>query len=265
MDSVPAGEWLLPVAAFVFGAIFGSFANVVIHRVPARSSIVRPGSSCPSCGQAIAWYDNLPLISYVLLGGRCRNCRSRIGIRYPVVELITAVAWVLLILRLGIAPELPAYLLFATVLVILSFIDLEHGRLPNRIIWPAMMAGMVLLAAASVFIGNYRPLLDAAIGAAAYGLPLLGLGLAVPAGMGGGDVNLAGYLGLHLGWFSLLHVVVGAFSGFILGGLTGIALIALRLKGRKDKIPFGPFMALGALISVLAGSNLIRAWLGISS
>lgn len=256
--------WLLPAASFVLGAVFGSFANVVIYRVPAGLSIVRPGSNCPACNRPIPWYDNLPLLSYLVLRGRCRNCESRISIRYPIVEAVTAISWVLVVRRFGLEAELAAYLLFATVLVILSFIDLEHGRLPTRIIGPSMFAGVILLAAASLSKQDYKSLLDAALGSAAYGLPLLALALAVPRGMGGGDVNLAGYLGLHLGWLSLLHVVVGAFSGFVLAGFTGIALIVSRVKGRKDKIPFGPFMALGAFVAVLAGKSLIRIWLGVT-
>jgi leader peptidase (prepilin peptidase)/N-methyltransferase len=173
-----------------------------------------------------------------------------------------ASAWALVAWRLGLRPELLALLAFTSVIVVLSFIDLEHRRLPNRIVGPATLLGLALLLIAAAVSGEWNSLLTSILGALAYGVPMLLLALAFPSGMGGGDVNLAAYLGLHLGWFSLLHVLVGAMSGFFLGGAIGIALLAARKKGRKDPIPFGPFMALGGFISVLWGSEILRLWLG---
>jgi leader peptidase (prepilin peptidase)/N-methyltransferase len=254
--------WYLVAACFLMGSAFGSFGNVVIHRLPRGLSLVRPRSACPECGAQILWYDNLPLVSFAVLRGRCRNCRARISRRFPVVVLLMASLWALVGWRIGLRPELPAFLAFTTVIVVLSFIDLEHRRLPNRIVGPATLAGLILLLIAAAVSGDWRSLVNAVVGAVAYGVPMLLLALAFPSGMGGGDVNLAAYLGLHLGWFSLLHVLVGAMSGFFLGGFVGIALLAARKKGRKDPIPFGPFMALGGFISALWGSEILRLWLG---
>lgn len=260
MEELP--RWFVIVAAFATGAVLGSFSNVVVYRLPRSRSLVSPGSSCPECGAPIAWYDNIPVISFLILRGKCRKCGAPISIRYPIVELIVAVSWGLVGWRFGLSAALPAFLVFVTALVILSFIDLEHRRLPNVVLGPAAIAGVVLLQIASVVEGDWSSLRDALIGAGIYGLPLLVIGLLFPSGMGGGDIKLAAYLGIHLGWLSLLHVVVGAMLGFILGGITGIALMVSGKKSRKDPIPFGPFMALGAVISVLAGSTLIRVWLG---
>lgn len=259
MSSVPS--WYLAVAAFVAGSGFGSFATVAIHRIPLGRSVVRPRSACPQCGTPIAAFDNVPLISYLLLRGRCRHCRAPIPLRYPAVELATGAVWVLVLRRIGLAADLPAFLAFGTALVILSAIDLEHRRLPNRVLGPAALLAVLVLSAAAALTRDWRPLLGAAAGALAYGLPILAIGLAVPSGMGGGDVKLAGYLGLHLGWLGLGHVLVGALSGFLLGGVAGVVLLATGRKGRKDPIPFGPFMAAGALAAVAAGPQVLALWL----
>ncbi|MGH2706203.1 MAG: prepilin peptidase [Actinomycetota bacterium] len=242
--------------------MFGSFANVAIYRLPRGLSIVSPCSACPRCTRPITWYDNLPLFSYLFLRGRCRHCGERISGRYPLVEAAVGALWVLLFLRIGWQAELPAFLAFGTVLVILSAIDLEHRRLPNRVLGPAAVLGLVLLVGAGGLSGDWFRMLQSLLGAAAYGVPMFLIALAVPAGMGGGDVKFAPYLGLHLGWFGLSTVFVGAFLAFLLGGISGIVLILLKRKGRKDALPFGPFMALGALTAVLVGGSLVRLWLG---
>jgi leader peptidase (prepilin peptidase)/N-methyltransferase len=248
------------VAAFVFGLAFGSFATVVVHRVPLGLSVASPPSSCPGCGAAIAWYDNIPLVSYLVLRGRCRHCTQRISPRYPVVELISGLVWVALAARIGFRAELPAFLAFGSTLVILSAIDLQHHRLPNRVLGPAAVIAVVLLVTAAGFGGRWHRLEDAGIGAAAYGLPMLILGVAAPAAMGGGDVKFAPYLGFHLGWFGLRFVLVGALLGLLAGGLGGAALLLIGRKSMKDAIPFGPFLAFGALLAVLGGPSVVRLW-----
>lgn len=255
-------HWYPSLVAFLFGTALGSFANVVVYRLPRGLAVASPRSACPECGSKIAWYDNIPLLSYLLLGGRCRRCRARISARYPIIEATVGILWVLVTRRIGLEPELPAFLAFASVLVILSAIDLEHQRLPNRVMYPAAVVGVALLAGATVATGDWRQLGVAGLGALAYGLPMLALGLALPAGMGGGDIKLAGYLGFHLGWIGLMHVVVGALLGFILGGTVGGGFLVTGRKGRKDPIPFGPFMAAGAIISVVAGREIISFWIG---
>lgn len=254
--------WFLAAASVLLGAAFGSFANVVIYRLPAGISIVRPGSSCPHCGRAITWYDNLPILSYLVLRGRCRHCRARISPRYLVVEVAAAVLWTGVTLRFGLSWVLPAFFAFVTALLILSAIDLAHRRIPNRVLAPATILAVILLTLAALGEGEPRRLVSAALGALAYGLPMLLLALAVPAGMGMGDVKLAGYLGLHLGWLGLWEVALGALGGFIAGGVVAVGLLALGRKGRKDPLPFGPFMAAGAFAALIWGERIIPLWLG---
>lgn len=256
-----AGSYL-PLVAFIPGTAFGSLAGVAIQRVPAGRSLMPGRSMCPACGVPVSRRDSIPLLSYILLKGRCRHCRQRISLRYPLVELATGLIWVALSARIGLRPELPAFLAFGTALVILSAIDLEHRRLPNRVLVPASVLAVVLLGSAAIGEGTPRALLNAALGALGYGLPMLLIGLIVPAGMGGGDVKFAPYLGLHLGWLGLSNVAVGAFLGFLLGALVGVVLMAVGKAGRKDPIAFGPFMALGALLTVLQGEQILRVWLG---
>jgi leader peptidase (prepilin peptidase)/N-methyltransferase len=146
--------------------------------------------------------------------------------------------------------------------LILSAIDFEHHRLPNKVLFPGALIAVVLLGIAAAAQNDWQRLFESGLGVLAYGLPILAIGLACPAGMGGGDIKLAAYLGLHLGWFGLWHVLVGALLGVLLGGLSGTALLLAGKKGRKDPIPFGPFMAVGAVVSVLAGSRILDFWLG---
>lgn len=251
------------IAAGLLGLAFGSFATVLIGRVPSKKSIVSPGSACPVCETPIAWYDNIPVISYLALRSRCRSCGSRISVRYPVVEISNAVLWIAMTVRFGLSWTLPAYLAFATTLLVLSAIDFEHHRLPNRILGPASIIAIILLTVAGATSSDWNSILLAFAGAAAFGVPMLLLALAVPRGMGIGDVKLAGYLGLHLGWLSLWNVLVGAMAGFFIGGVAGIVLLIAGRKGRKDPVPFGPSMAAGALIAVFLGKGILELWLGL--
>lgn len=233
-----------------------------MYRLPRGLSIVSPRSSCPHCGKELAWYDNIPLISYIALGGRCRYCRERIRLRYPLIEFAVALLWFLLTIRLGVVAELPAFLAMAAALVMLSAIDLEHRRLPNKILGPASVIALILLAVAAFAGDDWSRFLNSLIGAVAYGLPLFLIVIIVPKGMGEGDIKLAAYLGLHLGWIGLAHVAVGAILGFFTGSIAGVALIAAGKKGRKDPIAFGPFMALGAILAVFLGDPIVSIWLG---
>lgn len=247
--------------AFCFGAVWGSFANVVIHRLPLGQSVVKPPSACPNCGHQIRWWENVPILSFVFLMGRCSSCRTRISPRYLLVEAVCGGLWLATTLWAGLRPHLVVYLVFATVLLILSVIDLEHRKIPNKVLWPAAVASVPLLVLAALLESEPERILWAAMGAAAYGLPMLALGLLVPKGMGGGDIKLAGYLGLHLGWIGLHRVPVGAFLGFSIGSILGVGLMLAGRKGRKDTIPFGPSMAAGALISMIWGGRLFDLWL----
>ncbi len=261
----------------VFGALIGSFLNVVVYRVPLKRSVVSPPSACATCGARIRAYDNIPIVSWLVLRGRCRDCGSRISVRYPLVELGGAAFFVavalLLVPRISAAATAPAlvaailaliaFLYLAAISLALALIDLDVHRLPNVIVLPAYIVGVVLLGAASVLSGDDGALLSALIGCVALGLVYLGLSLVVPGGMGFGDVKLAGVLGLFLGWLGWSPLVVGAFLAFVLGGVFGLILIAIRRGGRKTAIPFGPWMLVGAWIGIFAGAPIARGYLSL--
>jgi leader peptidase (prepilin peptidase)/N-methyltransferase len=248
--------------AGLLGLAAGSFANVVIHRVPRRESVTRPGSRCPSCAAPIARRDNVPVVGWLLLGGRCRACRAPIPPRYPMVELAMGLLWSLLTLRLvdaGLGWAVPAYLALAFVCVVLAVIDADTRLLPNRITYPAFPVVLGLLALASAGLGDFGRLARGLLAALAVGALFLLLALVSPRGMGLGDVKLAPTLGLALGWLSWGAVAVGVFAGFLLGGLAGLAAIALLGLTRKSLLPFGPWLVAGALLGVLAGAD-VATW-----
>jgi leader peptidase (prepilin peptidase)/N-methyltransferase len=257
MNPLPAA-----VLAGLAGLLAGSFANVVIHRVPRRESVVRPASRCPACGAPVAARDNLPVVGWLLLGGRCRSCRAPISVRYPLVELGMGLLWFLLTWRLvaaGLGWAVPAYLALAFVCLVLAVIDASTRLLPNRITYPAFPVVLGLLVLASVGLGDLGRLGRGLLAALAVGAFFLALALISPRGMGLGDVKLAPTLGLALGWLSWGAVAVGVFAGFLLGGLAGLAAIGLLGLTRKSLLPFGPWLVAGALVGVLAGAD-VAAW-----
>jgi leader peptidase (prepilin peptidase) / N-methyltransferase len=254
--------------AGIGGLIFGSFLNVVVYRVPRKESIVRPASRCPSCGHELSVADNIPVLSWVLLRGRCRYCRAPISIRYPAAELLTAAIWMLAVVRRehlappgtppdGVGWQLLGFLPFLWVLVALSLIDLEHKILPNRIVYPSVLAAIPLLAITAALGPGLEPWIRALLGGLAGAGGFLIVALISPAGMGMGDVKLAGLIGLFVGYLGWGRLLVAFFASFAAGALVGIMLMIVRRAGRKTQIPFGPFMALGAIISTLAGENLL--------
>jgi leader peptidase (prepilin peptidase)/N-methyltransferase len=269
----------LVVVAGVFGALIGSFLNVVIYRVPARKSIVSPPSACGSCGARIRPWDNIPVVSWFVLRGRCRDCGAAISWRYPAVEFGTAVFfagvvwWVstgstsgmggstsetvgLLLLAVGL-------LYLAAISVALAMIDIDTHTLPNVIVLPAYLVGGVLLAASALALGDPQRLLGGLIGGGALFALYLLLALLYPGGMGLGDVKLAGVLGLYLGWLGWGQLFVGAFGAFLLGGVFGVLLLLGRKAGRKSSIPFGPWMLAGAWVGIFAGQDLASGYLGL--
>jgi leader peptidase (prepilin peptidase)/N-methyltransferase len=256
----------LAVAALagLLGLAAGSFANVVVHQVPRRESLVRPGSRCPTCGAPVAWRDNLPLLGWLLLRGRCRSCRSPIPLRYPLVELAMGLLWFVVALRLagaGLGWAVPAYLVFTFVCLVLAVIDAATRLLPNRITYPAFPVVAGLLLVASLGLGDLGRFGRGLLAAAGVGGFFLVLALISPRGMGLGDVKLAPTLGLALGWLSWGTVAVGVFAAFLLGGLAGLAgIVALGLS-RKSLLPFGPWLVAGAQLGVLAGGEL-AGWYG---
>ena len=250
------------VLAGLLGLIAGSFANVVIHRVPRRESVISPGSRCPACGTPVAPRDNLPLLGWLLLRGRCRTCRTPIPVRYPLVELGMGLLWFLVTLRLasaGLGWAVPAYLALAFTCLVLAVIDATTRLLPNRITYPAFPVLLSLLVLASVGLGDLGRLTRGLLAALAVGAFFLVLALISPRGMGLGDVKLAPTLGLALGWLSWGTVAVGVFAGFLLGALAGLAAILALGITRKSLLPFGAWLVSGALLGVLAGPE-VAAW-----
>jgi leader peptidase (prepilin peptidase)/N-methyltransferase len=244
------------IVAVVLGLVIGSFLNVVIWRVPRDESVSHPASHCPSCGQPVRPYDNVPVVSWLVLRGRCRDCREPISPRYPLVEAGTGVLFGVTAWHFGADWALPAYLYLVAIGVALSLIDLDVQRLPNKIVLPSYAVATVLLVVASVGDHDWNALLRAAIGCVILYAFYFLLGFIKPGAMGFGDVKLSGVLGMYLGWLGWGELAVGAFLGFLLGGVVGGALMAVRKAGRKSKIPFGPFMIVGAYIAVLVGGQI---------
>ncbi len=255
---------LLGVFAGLVGLAVGSFLNVVVWRVPRGESVVRPPSACPSCGHAIRSRDNVPVLSWLLLRRRCRDCRAPISARYPLVEAGTALLFVAVALRFAGTPAvLPVLLYLAAISVALALIDIDVHRLPDAIVLPSYAVVGAGLVAASAVTGSWTALPRAAIGAAALFAFYFLLMVIRPGGMGFGDVKLAGVLGACLGWFGWGALVVGAFSAFLLGGIFSIALILGGRAGRRSGIPFGPWMILGSWVGLAAGEALWSAYLGL--
>lgn len=253
---------IVPVVSGLYGLIIGSFLNVVIHRVPREESVNKPRSHCPSCGTTIRWYDNVPLISWLILRGRCRKCSSSISARYPLVEVATAATFVIVALAIGASWVLPAYLAFSAVLIALSGIDIDTKKIPNRLLYPAFAVGIVLLAAGSILDSEASRLVWAGVGGAVGFAILFVIWFIAPGGMGYGDVRLSGYIGMHLGYVGMGKVALGLFTGFLLGAVVGVGLMALGGRSRKSAIPFGPFLAAGAILAIVVGDPVLDAYLG---
>ena len=280
LDGIP--PVLIYIISGVFGAIIGSFLNVVIHRVPIEESIVFPNSRCPSCGAAIAFYDNIPVLSYVVLGGRCRGCSTRISPRYPAVELLTAILFVVVTWHDGLGIALPFDLIFATAITALVFIDAEHMILPNVITYPGMVFAVLARIAIPLFTGTPHfddvpslmhgtfsglpiwavSLIGAFLGALIGGGSLWLMGwtwekLRGIEAMGLGDVKMMFMVGAYLGWrLTILTIFVGVLSG----SLVGIALMARqRERDMQMLLPFGVFLGLGSIAALLFGAQIV-AW-----
>jgi leader peptidase (prepilin peptidase)/N-methyltransferase len=267
----PALLGFLVVIGGALGLAVGSFVNVVAYRLPIGGSLVRPPSACPGCGAAIRPYDNIPLLSWLVLSGRCRDCREPISWRYPLVEGATGVLFVVVTVAflpgfstrafLPAALTLIAFLYLAAISVALAVIDIDTRTLPNRIVLPAYIVVGALLGAALVIDGEWARLLSAAVGCAGAFLFYLVLALVRPGGMGFGDVKLAGVLGLSLGSLGWAQLVVGVFAAFVLGGVFGVVLTVTRRATRRSGIPFGPWMLAGAWLGIFAGGPLWAGYL----
>jgi leader peptidase (prepilin peptidase) / N-methyltransferase len=256
------GDGFSYLIAGTLGALIGSFLNVCIYRLPLGKSIVWPGSHCPSCGKAIEFYDNIPVLSYLWLIGRCRACRERISIRYPFVEAVNAAGYLAILWTFGPTWTTVLYALLFSALLVVAGTDLTHKIIPNVVTLPGIVLG--LLGAATVLpVG----LLNALLGVAVGGGILWALAWASPylfgkEGMGGGDIKLLAMIGAFLGWKpALLTIMIGSLTGSIIG----ISLIALRLMKREEYIPFGPFLVLGALLSMFFAEPMLDWYQGLLS
>ena len=245
------------LALFVVGLCMGSFLNVVIARVPEGRSVVSPRSACPRCGAEIEWYDNVPLVSYALLRARCRRCGEPISLRYPIVELLTGLLFVLAGWQLGLSIDLLPALLLLTTLVAITAIDLDRQLIPDVLSLPGIAVGL-LISSATGRPGWLDSLLGTLVGGSIFFLIIV----ASRGGMGGGDMKLGAMLGAFLGW---KLVLVAILLSVLAGGLVAIVLLALRRRGRKDAVPFGPFLALGGAVSLFWGQPLLEWYLGVFS
>lgn len=253
---------LLVAGGAVLGLMIGSFLNVVVYRVPAGMSVVRPPSACPNCRNPIRPRDNIPVFSWLLLRGRCRDCRAPISARYPLVEAGTSAAFAGMALLVGQSWTLPAYWVATAVAIALTLVDIDHRRIPNAILFPGLAAAWVLLIPGALADGDPWSLARAAGGAAAYFGLLLLIAVAARGGFGFGDVKLALLLGTFLGHCSWEALVVGVFGGFLVGGLIGAGLLVMRRLGRKDAMPFGPAMVIGAALALVWGAAIADWYLG---
>lgn len=250
---------------FLLGACIGSFLNVCIHRIPREESIVHPRSHCPSCGQLIAWYDNLPMLSYFLLRGRCRHCRAVISPRYVLVEMLTAVLFLAVWNLYGWDARTPVYLVMVGGLLLGTFVDLEHYIIPDRVSLGGMATGLLFSALVPALHQETAPgpaLLSSVIGLAAGAGSLfivgeLGRLVLKKDAMGLGDVKLLGGIGAYLGWTGVLFTVL---VSSLIGSVVGIALILCGKREWQGRLPYGPFLAVGALAWIFGGRELWAAY-----
>lgn len=234
----------------VLGLAVGSFLNVVIYRVPRDEPLLRPGSHCTQCLAAIKPWHNVPLLGWLVLRGRCAQCRRGISPRYPLVEAGTSLLFMAVAARFGLTPPLAAYLYLAAIALTLAMIDADVRRLPNAIVLPSYLVGVLLIVPADAARGDWWSAGRGLIAMAALSALFLALALLYPGGMGVGDVKLAGLLGLYLGRLGWSTVWIGTFTGFLLGGLVGAVLVVSGRASLKTAIPFGPFMLAGAMLAL---------------
>jgi leader peptidase (prepilin peptidase) / N-methyltransferase len=249
---------MLEIFSIVFGAIIGSFLNVCIYRLPREESVATPGSHCPHCNKPIRFYDNIPLVSYLVLGGKCRYCRASISLQYPLVEGVTALSSLLLFLRFGPSPSYLFYFAFVAALIAITVIDLYHQIIPDVISLPGIAVGLLtsLVVAQITFLNSVLGILFG--GGSLFLVATVYHWLFKREGMGGGDVKLLAMIGAFLGWKA---VILTIFLSSLVGSVTGIILILIKGKDFKYAIPFGPFLSVGAVISLFYGERLIRWYL----
>ena len=249
----------LIVTMGILGLVVGSFLNVVIYRVPRNESIVSPRSACPQCGTAILERDNIPVLSWLLLKGRCRSCGSRISYRYPMVELACGLLFAGAAARFGYSWTLPAMLIFLASLLALGCIDAERLVLPKKVVYPSLGLVTALLLAATIATHDWHRLIIAGLCGLGWFVVFFVLNFVSPRALGFGDVRLAPMLGLGLGWFGVGNVLLGFFTANLIGAILGLTLIAMKKMDRKQPIAYGVYLAIGAAIAVFSGPELLSA------
>jgi len=253
---------ILPVFAFLLGAVVGSFLNVCISRMPRGESVVSPPSHCPLCNHRIRWYENIPLLSYVMLGGKCSGCRGHISLQYPLVELVNGLLTLFLFLKLGPSLTFLALFLFCSSLVVVTFIDIEHQIIPDEISLGGILAGF-----AFSFVLPWLGWLDSLIGIVAGGgsLLLVAYGYQLftgKEGMGGGDIKLLAMMGAFLGWQAIPFII---FFSSLAGSIFGLTLMMIQKKDSKLAIPFGPYLVFGAVLYIFYGRQIILWYLSLGN
>ncbi|MBM7854500.1 leader peptidase (prepilin peptidase)/N-methyltransferase [Desulfohalotomaculum tongense] len=241
--------------AAILGACIGSFLNVCICRIPKKQSVIYTPSHCPCCGRKLGAADLVPVFSYLLLKGRCRYCKAKISPRYPLVELLTAVLFLAAYSFWGWHWQTVSMVVFFSLLVSVSVIDIYYQIIPDRILLAGSIIGLPF-----IMLSSFDKLINGAVGFFAAGLLMLAIALASKGGMGGGDIKLSAVMGLFLGW---QNVLVALFIAFLTGGLSGAFLLAAGLKERRDAVPFGPYLALGGLIAAFGGSEIINWYVSV--
>lgn len=254
-------EWpvQMGLAVFALGALWGSFANVVIHRLPLGESVVRPRSQCPKCRNQISWFDNIPIISWFILKGKCRRCGAAISLRYPLVELMSALGFTLIYVHYGFSWITIEYIVFFFGLLVGSWIDIDHMILPDQITLGGLVVGLL-----GAMLNPERSFWDALLGVLLGGgflwlIAILYYSLTKNEGMGGGDIKLLAWIGALLGWKAIPFVIL---VSALVGTMVGLGIALRSSSGLKTAIPFGPYLALGALIYMLGGQTLAQGYLG---
>jgi leader peptidase (prepilin peptidase)/N-methyltransferase len=242
----------------IIGLVMGSFANVVIYRVPAGRSIVRPASGCPACGAKVRSRDNIPVISWLVLRGRCRDCHAAISVRYPVVEALVGALFACVGLRFGLSWTGVGEAALAAGLVALAFIDLEHLLLPRKIVYATLTVVAAVFVAGAATGPQWHRLLVAVLSAVVPWALFFAINFVSPKAMGFGDVRLALLIGFGLGWLGAGYAFLGFLVASVLGSVVGVTMIALGKAGRRTPIPFGTFLAAGAVVAALAGAPVVN-------
>lgn len=261
--------------SFIFGLIVGSFLNVCIYRLPRNMSIIRPSSACPSCTTPVKPWDNIPILSYIFLKGKCRKCGERISIRYPLIELLNGILYWASFTHFGLGWHLPFLFAFASAMLVITFIDLDFQLIPDVITLPGIIIGIIsasfLLPDPFHYTPPIPPLIRGGVeGVVGFKNSIAGLFLGggifyiiailSRGGMGGGDIKMMAMVGAFMGWKA---VFLTTFIGSLAGSMAGIFLMVFKGKGRKAKIPFGPFLAFGSIITLFFGGEILRWYLGM--